>query len=31
MIAELQAFASTDSGRLDPNLVAALRQLAASG
>ena len=31
MIAELQAFASTDSGRLDPSLVAALRQLAASG
>jgi hypothetical protein len=30
MIAELQAFASTDSGRLDPSLVAALRQLAAS-
>ena len=31
MIAELQAFASTDSGRLDPSLVAALRQLAAGG
>jgi hypothetical protein len=31
MIAELQAFASTDSGRLDPSLVAALRQLAAAG
>ena len=31
MIAELQAFASTDSGRLDPSLVAALRQLAAVG
>jgi hypothetical protein len=27
MIAELQAFASTDSGRLDLSLVAALRQL----
>lgn len=31
MIAELQAFASTDPGRLDPSLVAALRQLAADG
>lgn len=31
MIAELQAFASTDPGRLDPSLVAALRQLAAGG
>ena len=31
MIAELQAFASTDSGRLEPSLVAALRQLAAGG
>lgn len=31
MIAELQAFASTDSGRLDPSLAAALRQLAAGG
>ena len=31
MIAELQAFTSTDSGRLDPSLVAALRQLAAGG
>ena len=27
MIAELQALANTDPGRLDPSLVAALRQL----
>ena len=31
MIAELQALANTDPGRLDPSLVAALRQLAAGG
>jgi len=31
MISELQAFASTDSGRLDPSLAAALRQLTAGG